>query len=267
MTADRQVRYETRGQAAWIVLDRPEKRNALSPVMIRQIGEALDRASSDSEVRAVVLTGIGTAFCAGADIDAGDAIVDGADDDDDDAGPRNPFAKLLQRLQHLPKPVIAAVNGPAFGGGLGLVAAADIGIAAGSANFSFSEVRLGLIPAMISVVVLPRIGTHHAQRLFLTGRRFSAAEAVDVGLIHRAVDDDGLAAAVDEEVADIARGGPIAVAEAKRLIREIPTLPRAVAFDRASGWLTERLRSDEGREGMAAFIEKRPPSWRKVTRG
>ncbi len=260
-----QLRYETKGQAAWIVLDRPEKRNALSSTMITQLGEALDRASSDTDVRAVVLTGNGSAFCAGADLDAGDAIVDDAGHDHvrGDSSPRNPFAEMLQRLEHHPKPVIAAINGPAFGGGLGLVAAADIGIAASAASFSFSEVRLGLIPAMISVVVLPRIGTHHARRLFLTGRRFSAEEAVNVELIHRVVSPEKLEAAVADEVADIARGGPVAVTEAKRLIQEIPTLPRAVAFERAAGWLAERMGSDEGREGMAAFVEKRRPSWRK----
>ncbi|MEM7587799.1 MAG: enoyl-CoA hydratase-related protein [Acidobacteriota bacterium] len=259
-----QVLYELRSRAAWLTLDRPHKRNALSPRMIADLHSALDRAGSDAAVRAVVITGSGPAFCAGADIDAGDAIVDGdANRGSDDEGPRNPFARLLQRLQKFSKPVIVGVNGPAFGGGLGLVAVADIGIAARSASFSFSEVRLGLIPAMISVVVLPRIGEHHARRLFLTGRRFQADEAVDVGLIHRSVADDELEAAINEEVADIAKGGPNAVAEAKKLIREVPTLPKAVAFDRAAGRLAARLSSDEGREGMAAFLGKRPPSWRK----
>ncbi len=251
-----QIAYEARGPAAWIVLDRPEKRNALSPAMIVELREALDRAGVDDGVRAVVLTGRGPAFCAGADLDAGRQLAEAGDQ------PRTPFADLLRRLQHSPKPVIAAVGGPAFGGGLGLVAAVDIVVASSVATFSFSEVRLGLIPAMISVVVLPRIGPHHARRLFLTGRRFSTEEAMNYGLVHRVTSPDELEAAVAEEVADIAKGGPIAVAETKRLIREIPGLPEDEAFARASRLFAERLRSDEAREGMAAFTEKRRPKWR-----
>ncbi len=261
MAQPRQVRYEVRGPAAWIVLDRPEKRNALSGAMIAQLGEALNRARADRGVRAVVLTGRGPAFCAGADLDAG-LSRPGSDLADAVEESRNPFADLLRQLQHFPRPVIVAVNGPAFGGGLGLVAAADVVIASTDASFSFSEVRLGLIPAMISVVVLPRIGPHHARRLFLTGRRFSAEEAVQYGLAHRAVPPEELEAAAREEVADVARGGPVAVAEAKRLIREIPELQEDEAFARASERFAERLRSDEACEGMAAFAEKRPPKWR-----
>ncbi len=251
-----QVAYETRGPAAWIVLDRPEKRNALSPVMIAELGDALDRAGADDAVRAVVLTGRGSAFCAGADLDAGQELAKAGDQ------PRTPFADLLRRLQHSPKPTIAAVHGPAFGGGLGLVAAADVVIASSATSFSFSEVRLGLIPAMISVVVLPRIGPHHARRLFLTGRRFSAEEAMDYGLVHRVTSPDELEATAQEEVVDVAKGGPIAVAEAKRLIREIPDLAEDEAFARASDLFAERVRSGEAREGMAAFAEKRRPKWR-----
>ncbi len=256
MSEQRQVGYEIRGPAAWIVLDRPEKRNALSPVMIAELGDALDRAGADDAVRAVVLTGRGSAFCAGADLDAGQELAKAGDQ------PRTPFADLLRRLQHSPKPTIAAVNGPAFGGGLGLVAATDVVIASSAASFSFSEVRLGLIPAMISVVVLPRIGPHHARRLFLTGRRFSAEEAMDYGLVHRVTSPDELEATAQEEVVDVAKGGPIAVAEAKRLIREIPDLAEDEAFARASDPFAERVRSGEAREGMAAFAEKRRPKWR-----
>ena len=251
-----QVAYEQRGPAAWLTLDRPEKRNALSPDLIAQLAAALDRASADDAVRAVVVTGRGPAFCAGADLATGRELADAGE------GSRNPFADLLQRFQRLPTPVIAAVNGPAFGGGLGLVAVADVVVAASSATFSFSEVRLGLVPAMISVVVLPRIGEHHARRLFLTGRRFSAEEAVAYGLVHRVVPAEELEAAAAAEVADVAKGGPVAVGEAKRLIREIPRLAEDEAFAHAEGVFAERVRSAEGREGMAAFGEKRLPKWR-----
>ncbi len=267
MAESSQVGYELRGPAAWVVLDRPEKRNALSALMVTELAAALERAGDDPEVRAVVVTGRGPAFCAGADLGAGlpSSGRSGSEGDLESAGEghTDPFADLLHRFQHSAKPVIAAVNGPAFGGGLGLVAAADVVIASRDAIFSFSEVRLGLIPAMISVVVLPRIGPHHARRLFLTGRRFSAEEAVGYGLVHRVTSPQELEAAACEEVANVAKGGPIAVGEAKRLIREIPDLPQDQAFARASAWLAERVRSDEAREGIAAFAEKRPPKWRQ----
>jgi len=160
-----------------------------------------------------------------------------------------------------PKPVIAAVNGHAFGGGIGLVAAADIAIAVETAKFSFSEVRIGVIPAMISVVVLPRIGTHDTMRLFLTGARFSAQDAVGYGLLHRAVAPDGLEAAVQEEIDSIALGGPIAVAEAKRLVRTVSRLPMDEAFAYAEKKVASLFASDEAAEGMAAFAAKRRPRW------
>ena len=251
-----EVLYELRDRAAWLTLNRPQRRNAVSPAMIAALDAALDRALDDEQARAVVLTGSGPAFCAGADLHTGRDLATAGD------GGRNPFAALLQRLQQVHKPVIAAVNGPAFGGGLGLVAAADIALAADGATFSFSEVRLGLIPAMISVVVLPKIGPHHARRLFVTGRRFSAEEALGYGLVHGVVPPDGLVDAVNREVADIAKGGPVAVAEAKALIRELMPMPENQAFDRASAWFAELVSTDEAREGMAAFAQKRAPEWR-----
>lgn len=250
---------EHRGVAAWLTLNRPEKRNALSPELLREFDQHLDRALDDPTVRSIVVTGRGTAFCAGADLKLAQELA---------ASPgRNPFASLLEKLQASPKPVIAAVNGATFGGGLGLVAAADIAVAVNGAVFSFSEVRLGLIPAMISVFALPKIGPHHARRLFTTGRRFSAAEALDYGLLHRVVDPQALQAAVDAEVDDIAAGGPQAVAASKRLVFEIPPLAAGAeltpALDRASELFTRCVTSDEGREGLAAFAAKRPPAWRR----
>jgi methylglutaconyl-CoA hydratase len=250
------LRFEVRGPAAWIVLDRPERRNALSPELLVALSEALERALAEPSVRAVVLSGRGSSFCAGADLGKGRELAA--------AGGRqqeNPFARLLHTLEEADKPVIAAVNGAAFGGGLGLVAAADIAIASEEAVMSFSEVRLGLIPAMISVVVLPKIGARQARRLFLTGRRFTATEALGYGLVHRVVPSDQLEAAVAEEVAEIAKGGPRAIAASKRLIREIPRLEPERAFLRASELFAERMASHEAREGMAAFTEKRKPSW------
>lgn len=254
------VVYETHGPAAWITLDRPDKRNALTPAMVAGLGTALDRALGDPSIRAVVLTGNGSAFCAGADL-GGTEMADAALGADG-TPVRNPFAHLLQRLQHSPKPMIAAINGPAFGGGLGLVAAADIAIASSGAAFAFSEVRLGLVPAMISVVVLPKLGSHHARRLFVTGRRFTADEALDYGFVHRVISPMTLVEEVAEEVSEIAKSAPEAVAMAKRLVFEIPQLSEDAAFDRASALYEARIRSAEAQEGMAAFREKRPASWR-----
>jgi enoyl-CoA hydratase/carnithine racemase len=170
-------------------------------------------------------------------------------------------SEILRLLRHGEKPVIAAVNGAALGGGLGLVAAADIAIAADSAQMSFSEVRIGAIPAMISVVVLPKLGPHQTMRLFLTGERFDAKRAQDYGLLHRVVPAAELATAVEAEVLAIAQGGPNAVREAKQLIRRVEELPEDEAFAFAERKIAELFASEEAAEGMKAFAERRPPRW------
>jgi methylglutaconyl-CoA hydratase len=249
------TRYELRGQAAWITLDSPATRNALSAMLVAELGAHLREASEDSTVRAVVLTGEDPAFCAGADLknrgDMGEPSKAGS----------NPFVEILRLMRDGPKPVICAVNGHAFGGGLGLVAAGDIAIAAEGAQFSFSEVRLGVIPAMISVVVLPKLGVHQTMRLFLTGERFGAAQALGYGLLHRVVARNELEAAVEAEVKAIALGGPIAVGEAKRLVRSVARLSEEEAFAYAEEKIAELFASEEAAEGMAAFVAKRPPRW------
>src|SRR5438132_1022643 len=170
------TRYEVRARAAWITLDSPANRNALSAVLVAELGAHLRAAHADDAVRAIVLTGSGAAFCAGADLKSrGDAVTS--------AGGPNPFVEILRLMWEGPKPVIVAANGHAFGGGVGLVAAADIALAVESATFSFSEVRIGVIPAMISVVVLPKIGANAAMRLFLTGARSEAREAAGSALV------------------------------------------------------------------------------------
>jgi methylglutaconyl-CoA hydratase len=213
----------------------------------------LHSAIDDERVRVIVLTGNGPAFCAGADLKGGGGVAV--------AGQRNPFVEILELIWDGPKPVIAAVNGHAFGGGLGLVAAADIAVAADTAKFAFSEVRVGVIPAMISVVVLPKLGVHHGMRLFLTGETFDAARAVGYGLVHRAVPAADLERAVQQEVEAIARGGPNAVREAKRLVRTIPRLSRDEGFAYAADKIAELFASAEAAEGMAAFVGKRKPKW------
>jgi methylglutaconyl-CoA hydratase len=249
----RSTRCERKGRAAWITLDAPAKRNALSAEMTRELAEHLAVALDDPAVRALVITGTGRSFCAGADLTPSDA---GGSQDGQD-----PFAEILQRIWLGPKPVVAAINGHAFGGGLGLVAAADIAIASDDALFGFSEVRIGVIPAIVSVFVLPKLGPHHAMRLFLTGERFDAGQAVAYGLVHRAVPPDALEATVASELDSLFQGGPIAIAEAKQLVRKIPTLafPEALAF--ASQKSRELFQSEEAARGIRAFAQKRKPEW------
>ena len=248
--------YAVREGAAWITLNRPEQRNALSAALVNQLAAHLDTALADPAVRCMVITGNGPAFCAGADLKSPPGqLIDG------EQGVT--LAELLARLQDAPKPVIAAINGAAFAGGLGLVGASDIVVTAEDAQFSFSEVKIGVIPAVISVVCLPKLGVHHGMKLFLTGERFSGQRAVEVGLAHRAVPAGQLLAAVQQEVDALCAAGPLALAECKKLVRRVPQLPRDQALRETSEWSARMFRSAEASEGMAAFREKRPPSWVK----
>jgi len=253
-TAAATTHYQIRQGAAWITLNRPEQRNALSAALVTALFDDLARAQADDSARCIVITGAGVGFCAGADLKSPPGqVVDGR------AGVT--LADVLARIQDAPKPVIAAVNGAAFAGGLGLVGASDIVIAADDAPFSFSEVRIGVIPAVISVVCLPKLGIHHGMKLFLTGERFSGAQAVGFGLVHRAVPKAQLLDAVQAEIDLLRLGGPLALAECKRLVRRVPQLPRDEAFKETSEWSARTFRSAEGAEGMAAFREKRQPAW------
>jgi methylglutaconyl-CoA hydratase len=243
--------YELRRDAAWITLNQPEKRNALSAEIVVGLGTHLQAAIADDRVRVIVLTGAGAAFCAGADLKSGGMSSSG------DA--ENPFVALLKTIWEAPKPVIGRINGHAFGGGIGLAAACDISLAAESAMFSFSEVRVGVIPAMISVVVIPKLGIHNTMWLFLTGERFSAQRAAELGLIHRAVAAPDLDRAVEDVVGMIRLGGPNAIREAKQLVRRVPELSMDEAFRYTSKKIGELFASDEAAEGMLAFLEKRKP--------
>jgi methylglutaconyl-CoA hydratase len=251
------TRYELRDGAAWITLASPENRNAMTDALIGSLLDDLLRAEADAEARAIVLTGEGPAFCAGADLkNRGAGVLD-------DAGAEAPLVRILRLLWGGAKPTIAAVNGHAFGGGVGLVAACDISICADSARFSFSEVRIGAIPAMISVVCIPRLGAARAMRLFLTGARFDAEAAREYGLVHAVVAPSELEGAVRAELAEIAKGGPVAVAEAKQLVRTIAASSMDDGFEYAQRKIAEIFASEEAAEGMAAFAEKRPPSWQR----
>lgn len=246
--------YETRGGAAWITLNQPERRNALSDELVSGLYDGVQSALGDENVRVIVITGAGQAFCAGADLKAGGVQSSGE-------AAEHPFAGLLKLIWNAPKPVIGRINGHAFGGGVGLASACDLTVAADGAKFSFSEVRVGVVPAMISVVVIPKLGIQRAMWLFLTGERFSAQQARDYGLIHRVVAADQLDDAVNEVVEMIRLGGPNAVREAKQLVRVVPTLSMDDGFRYTSDLIAKLFASDEAREGMGAFLEKRKPKW------
>jgi methylglutaconyl-CoA hydratase len=243
------------GPVTTLTINRPEVRNAIGPSLIAQLTQMFSALAMDDS-RVMVLTGAGSAFSAGADIDWMRASRDLAHEQN--VGDAAAARTMFETIDSFPKPVIARVNGHALGGGIGLVACADIAIAVPGAMFGFSEVRLGLIPAMISPYVLRAIGPGHARALFTSGRRFGAAEALSLGLVHAVVEPDDLDAAVAEAAADMLRGGPVAIAEAKRLIRDA-TAPLALPD------LAERLAAvragPEGQEGLTAFLEKRDPGW------
>lgn len=244
--------YDLRGAAAWITLNQPDKRNALSDGLVMELLGHLRAAIADEQVRVIVVTGAGAAFCAGADLKSGG--VRAADEE-------NPFVTVMKTIWESPKPVIGRINGHAFGGGVGLTAVCDLTVAADSALFSFSEVRVGVIPAMISVVVIPKLGIQNTMWLFLTGERFSASRAVELGLIHRTVPAAELDRAVDEVIGMVRLGGPNAVREAKQLIRRIPGMSMDEGFRYTSKKIGELFASSEAAEGMQAFIEKRKPKW------
>ena len=247
--------YEIKKGAAWITLNRPENRNALSAILVNELYEHLVNANRDPAVRSIVITGSDPAFCAGADLKSppGQTI--------DGGGKAIPYPDVLSSILDSEKPVIVAVNGAAFAGGLGLVGAADIVVTVEDAKFSFSEVRIGVIPAVISVVCLPKLGTHHGMKLFLTGERFTGSQAVDFGLAHRAVPRNELESAVQQEIDMINLGGPNAVTECKKLVRRVSELDITQGFAETGAWSVRMFKSEEGGEGMKAFREKRKPSW------
>lgn len=248
------VLYELRRDVAWITLNQPERRNALGAELVDGLREHLGTAIGDARVRIVVLTGAGPAFCAGADLKSGGLA-------DADAAAEHPFVTVLKTIWGSPKPVIGRINGHAFGGGIGLTAACDLTIAADTARFAFSEVRVGVIPAIISVLCVPKLGIQNAMWLFLTGERFPAARAVEVGLVHRAVPAAGLDAAIEEAIGLVRLGGPSAVSEAKQLVRRVPHLSLDEGFRWTAARSGELFRSGEAAEGMQAFVEKRKPRW------
>jgi methylglutaconyl-CoA hydratase len=246
------VHYAAAGGVATLTMNEVRRRNALTPALLTGLGHGLQAAQTDPTVRVTVLTHNGPVFCAGADISGAPAPK---------REPVLTLAEILATIQDSPKPVVARIGGHCLGGGVGLAAACDISIAADDAGFGFTEVRLGVAPAIVSVVCLPKLRRADALRLFLTGERIPATEAAAVGLITAVVAPAGLEAAVDHVLGQLLAGGPQALAAAKRLVFTVPEMERSAAFAHTTALSEVLFASDEAAEGMAAFRSRRPPAW------
>ncbi len=239
---------EREGEILRITLARPERRNAFDAELIQELAEAFVDVGRS---RAVVLAGEGASFSAGADVDWMRASADLSYDEN--VADANALRGMLEAIDRCPAPVISRVQGHALGGGCGLVACSDIAVAADDAVFAFSEVKLGIIPAVISPFALAKIGPGAARRYFVTGEPFDAYTALRIGLVHEVARD--LDAALDRVLAEVMSAGPKAARAAKRLVLERPDGPETARR------IAERRASDEGQEGLRAFLEKRRPSW------
>ncbi len=251
------VRSDFTDGVARLQLDSPSNRNALSHAMLSQLTREIERAQSAAEIRVVVLGHTGTTFCSGADLREQTAALE----EGRAARGVSSLAPLMQLIQDCPKPVVCSIGGAVRAGGVGLVAASDIAIAAESATFATGEVRLGLAPAVISVTVLPKMDRSAAARLFLTGATVTATEAKVSGLVADVVSDAELGMAVEVVVRQLLLANPKALAATKRILTDVPGLGRDRAFAEMVKLSSELFASAEAREGMTAFLERRPPNW------
>ncbi|UTD29241.1 enoyl-CoA hydratase-related protein [Bradyrhizobium sp. WD16] len=257
------VRIARDGGLARIVLHRPERNNAFDEAMIAALAAAFETVAADDGVSTVVVSGEGRSFCAGADINwMKRAAAYGREENIRDA---EPLARMLAALDRMPQTTIARVQGPVYGGGIGLVAACDIAVAAADASFCLSEVRLGLVPAVISPYVLRAIGARHGRRYFQTAEVFSATEAARIGLVHETVAAEALDDRIAALLEQLRSGAPGARAAAKALVGQVAGRAIDAGVLRHTAELIADMRAkDEAREGLAAFLEKRKPSWSQM---
>jgi methylglutaconyl-CoA hydratase len=256
------VLCERRGGAAWLILNRPQVHNAFDDTLIAALTDALEGVDADPAVHRVVLTGNGSCFSAGADLNWMRGMASASAQENLDDSLR--LARLMRTLQFLSKPTVARVNGAAYGGGVGLVACCDIAIGVDTAKFALSEVKLGLVPAVISPYVVAAIGLREARRLFITGEVFEADTAARIGLLHAVVGGSELDEAIERQLYLLAKAGPQAQREAKQLALRVggSDVAQAERIDTANAELIARLRtSEEGQHGLGAFLDKRAPRW------
>ena len=247
------------GPIEYVTLNRPHVRNAFNEHVIGELTQWATDVTRDEEVRVAVLAGAGKVFCAGADVTWMSRMMSYTHDENvEDA---SAMAKMYASLDHLPIALIGRVHGAALGGGAGLVAVCDIVVADEQATFGFTEVKLGIVPAVISPYVLTKLGMSPARELFLTGMRFTAARAKEIGLVHAVVPERDLDAAVATYVNELLTAAPGAIATAKELLRKVWGRPVQDTIGLTADTIAARRVSDEGQEGMKAFLEKRKPNW------
>lgn len=253
------------GSVLTVALNRPESHNAMDPAMIKALMNVFVDVERRDDVRVVVLTGHGRSFCAGADLTFMRAAADY--NFEQNAADGEAIFDLMMKIDRCPKPVVGRVNGAAIGGGVGLVSCCDVVVAVERAQFGFSETRLGILPAVISPFILAKIGPGHGRELFLTGERFDAHHARHIGLVHHVVAEAELDDKVNERVAQLLQAAPGAQAAAKELIRAVAYQPQEAMRQYTAELIARRRASDEGREGMSAFLEKRRPLWQEAPEG
>ncbi|WP_197388243.1 enoyl-CoA hydratase/isomerase family protein [Ralstonia pseudosolanacearum] len=260
MNAFETLAFAQHGAVATLTLNRPDVRNAFNETVIAELTGAFHALATEDSVRAIVLAGHGPAFCAGADLNWMQKMAGYSDDENRADALR--LAEMLRAIHACPKPVVARVHGDTYAGGVGLVSACDIVVAADTAHFCLSEARLGLIPATISPYVIRALGEQASRRYFITAERFTAAEAHRLGLVHELAGAEALDATVDALTAALVANSPNAVRESKRLVREIAGAPidDALLADTANRIATIRA-SAEGREGVQSYLGKRKPNW------
>jgi len=248
------------GPIAYVQLGRPEVRNAFNAALIAEIDEAFQALAGDASVRAVVLSGAGASFCGGADIAWMRASLELSSEAN--RADARAMSRMFRSIDRCPKPVIARVHGAAIGGGVGLVAVADIAIAASRTIFGFTETKLGILPAVISPFVLAKVGRSHARALALTGERFGAPRANAIGLVHEIVpSEDELDGAIERTCAEILTASPTAVAATKALFAEVAASDYAATLELTAQAIALQRVSAEGQDGLRAFLEKRRPAW------
>ncbi len=255
------VEVSIRDRIARVALNRPDVRNAFNEVMIEDLIQILDGIGKDDSIRVMVLTGNGASFCSGADLNWMKKMKDYTVEDNYKDAMR--LAELMYMLYNLPKPTIARVNGASIGGSNGLVAACDIVIASHRAEFSLSEVKIGLVPACIGPYLVKRIGEAACRDLFLTGERISADQAKTLGLVNDVVTQDNLDARVNEKISNLLTSGPHALGVSKELLSRVSSMPLADAGEYTAHVIADLRCGEEAQEGMAAFLEKRKPKWVK----
>jgi methylglutaconyl-CoA hydratase len=253
------IRYEIQGRVARITLDRPDVRNAFNKTMIKELSLVFDDIPKQDMIRVIVLTGEGKSFCAGADLNWMRQVKDYSYDDNIKGSLA--LAEMFDKMYTCARPTIARVNGAAIGGGTGLVAVCDIAIATIHAKFSFSEVKLGLVPACISPYVMKKCGEGRCREFFLTGERLSAERACAAGLVNAVVEPDDIDPVVNDLVKRLLSSGPEAIRVCKELLRNISAMGLKDAQKYTAQVIAKLRMSDEGQEGMNAFLEKRKPRW------